>query len=105
MAPQDVNRAIDCVAFRNAPEIELDSRPVEGDRPIARAQHDVLEAYPATELHELVVRRNATLAVKEAPRLHERTDGDVERAVGLAAVSQRLGDEVEELRFHRHRAG
>ena len=36
-------------------------------------------------------------AHEEAPRLHQRTDRDVERAVGVAAVAHRLGDQIEQL--------
>ena len=48
---------------------------------------------------KLVVRGHAALASEEAPRLHQRTDGDVERAGGIAVIAHRLDDEVEQLRF------
>ena len=46
---------------------------------------------------ELALRRQAAFAAEEAPRLHQRTDGDVERAAGLAVIAHRVRDEVEQL--------
>src|SRR5262245_53598720 len=50
---------------------------------------------------KLALRRQAAFAAKEPPRLHQRADGDVERAAGLAVITYRLRDEVEQLLRNR----
>ena len=95
--------AIDRVAFGDPAEIELDARLVERDRPVRGIHHHVRGADVAAGDGELVVGRHAPFAAEESPRLHQRADGDVERARGLAVVAHRLRDEVVQLRVHRDR--
>ena len=50
-------------------------------------------------LGDLTGFRDPALAPEEAPGLHQRADRDVERALGLTAVPQALGEEREQLRI------
>ncbi len=102
---QDVDDAVDGVAFGDATEIQLDAGLIEPDRVIGAVQDDVLVADLVLQLFDFGRRGQSAFAAEEAPRLHQRADGDVERAARLAAVSQRLRDEVEQLRVDLHGAG
>jgi hypothetical protein len=90
---------IDSVALRDASEIQFHAGFIEADCLRNRIQHHMGAADVMPRCCKLVVRGHAALASEEAPRLHQRTDGDVERAGGVAVVSHRVDDEVEQLRF------
>ena len=52
---------------------------------------------------ELVVGRHPPFAAEESPRLHQRANGDVECACGLAVVAHRFRDQVVQLGLDSHR--
>ena len=91
--------AIDGVALGDASEIELDAGLVEADRPRARIEGYMSAPDQPPRCRQLGVGWHAAFAAEEAPRLHQRSDGDVERAIRIPAVSHGVDDEVEELLF------
>ena len=96
--------AIDGVALRDAAEIELDAWRIETNRARRSVQHDVTIADAAHDVAQLGIGRHAAVAFEESPRFHQRTDGDVEGAVRVAAVVERSRDEIEKLLIDRRPA-
>ena len=92
--------AIDGVAFGDASEIQLHAGCIEARSCCDPGSSITCAAADVTpRAGQLALRRQAAFAAEEAPRLHQRTDGDVERAAGVAVIAHRVGDEVEQLRF------
>src|SRR5262249_57160210 len=78
---EQAHDAIDGVPFGDAAEIELDAGLVETNRSRGWIQRHVRGADVTSRRGEIGVRRQPAVAAEEAPRFHQRTDGDVERAV------------------------
>ena len=104
LPPEQVHGAVHGVSLGDPTQVQLDPGPVEADGPVFPVQPDVLVADASPQLGQLGAAGHPAGAAEEAPRLHQRTDGDVEGAVGLAAVPERFGDQVEQLRVDGHRS-
>src|SRR5438309_8443029 len=77
---QNLRRPVDCIAFRDAAQIKLDSFPVEANRVGSLIEGDMLETYPRHHGFELTRLGHLPLVVEESPRLHQRPNGDVKGA-------------------------
>jgi hypothetical protein len=95
---EQVDDTIDGVALGDASEVQRHAGLIEGDGLRCRIQHHMGAADVMPRCGELVVRWDAALASEEAPRLHERANGDVERTAGVSVIAHRVGNEVEQLR-------
>jgi alcohol dehydrogenase (cytochrome c) len=100
VATQQIDGSIDRVTLPNPTHVQLDPGAVEANGPRGGIELDVPVADPVPHLEKLDVRRDAPASAEETPGLHQGSDGDVERTVGLAAVPQAFGDEVEQLGVH-----
>src|SRR5262249_60689731 len=82
---QEIDNAINGVAFADPAQIELDAWLVETDRPVARIEDDVPAADVPPGCAELAFNRQMAVALVEAPRFHQRTNSNVERPVRVTA--------------------
>lgn len=94
---QQRDDTIDRVPFCDATEVELYAGRVEGNGQRGAIQPHVCAADETARRGELGLRGDAACSAEEAPRLHQRADGDIESAVRVAAVLHRRGEEVEQL--------
>src|SRR6185312_6331659 len=83
---QNGNHLIHCVSFADAPRIETHATHFKPDRTMDRVEFnfpipDMIERNP----YFRAVRQMAAVLI-EAPDLHERTDGNIERTRAFPAV-------------------
>ncbi len=92
---EDLDHAIDSIAFAHSAGIDLDAGTVEVHRSVPCVQFNVLISDDFECVVELVGRWNVMSSAEKSPGAHERTDGDIESAFAGAAVFEAIGEELK----------